>query len=386
MAPQFFGTIVEHLQSENILNGKGFERVIIEKPFGNDYDSAVALNNEIRTVFPEDDIFRIDHYLGKEMVQNIAAVRFANSLFENMWNSKYISNVQITFAESIGVEDRGGYYDKSGALKDMIQNHVLQVISLLAMEPPAEYTEKDIRVEKVKALRAIRKITEEDALANFVPGQYEASTFNDKEYVGYNQEPSVDPNTLTETFAAGKFLIDNFRWQGVPFYVRTGKRLTEKSTRINIVFKDTPQNIFPAEDKTNGIAPNVLTLYIQPTEGFSLIVNGKEAGQGFNLEPMKLDFRHDSEYLGNSPEAYERLMLDALMGDGTNFSHWDELSLTWKLTDAIRHAWDKNITEIPQYKVGTMGPKEAFDLLAKDGHQWVFDPTIWYKERGKLSE
>lgn len=388
MAPQFFGTIVSHLKEQAIITENGFNRLVIEKPFGADYETASQLNEEIRSVFPENAIFRIDHYLGKEMIQNISAIRFANNIFESQWNNRYIDNVQITFAEALGVEDRGGYYEKSGALKDMVQNHILQVVSLLAMEPPVAFSEKEIRNEKVKALNAIRVYNEAEALANFVRGQYGEGTLSHKNFAGYRSEPNVSEDSATETFVAGKFYIDNFRWSGVPFYIRTGKRLTEKGTRINIVFKQVPINVFRTnlEDpcETKDLPPNVLTIYIQPTEGFSMTLNGKEIGQGFNTIPVKLDYRNSAETIGNSPEAYEKLLLDALDGDGTNFSHWDEVAQSWHIVDVIRHAWDKQEPEFPNYRAGTMGPQAAFDLLEKDGCEWIWQPDIWYRERNKL--
>jgi len=381
MAPQFFGTIAEHLKSEHILTGEGFERIVIEKPFGTSYDTAKALNDSLSKVFTEEQIFRIDHYLGKEMIQAVSAVRFANPIFESVWNNEHIDNVQITFAEFIGVEDRGGYYETSGALKDMIQNHVLQVLSLIAMERPAKFDESHIVEEKVKALKATRQYTAEEALENFVRGQYSAGYFDGETYRGYRQEDSVASDSQTETFAAGKFVIDNERWAGVPFYVRSGKRMTEKGTRINIVFKKDPDNLF-AGNCDDEQSPNILTIYIQPTEGFSLSVNGKAAGQGFHLEPFRLNFRHDSEFLGNSPEAYEKLFLDVLNGDGTNFSHWEEAARAWELIDVIRQAWDNQTSEIPTYPARTMGPANAFELLAKDGREWAWQPDLWYRERG----
>lgn len=388
MAPQFFGTIVNHLKSEEILTDHGFDRLMIEKPFGTDYDSAYQLNQEIRAAFPEDEIFRIDHYLGKEMIQNISAIRFANNIFESQWNNRYIDNVQITFAESLGVEDRGGYYENSGALKDMVQNHILQVVSLLAMEPPAAFSEKEIRNEKVKALRAIRLYTETEALESFVRGQYSAGKLGTQEFIGYREEPNVAPDSMTETFVAGKFLIDNFRWSGVPFYIRTGKRMTEKGTRINIVFKQVPINVFKdecnAKSATQTLPPNILTIYIQPTEGFSLSLNGKEVGQGFTTNPVKLDYRQSAEMVENSPEAYEKLILDALNGDGTNFSHWDEVAQSWRIVDIVKQAWDKISVDFPNYPAGTMGPKAAFELLENDGFEWIWEPEGWYRERGKL--
>lgn len=389
MAPQFFGTIASHLHSENIVTPNGFHRLIIEKPFGSDYHSAEQLNEEIRSVFDEDDIFRIDHYLGKEMVQNISAVRFGNNIFESLWNYKYIDNVQVTLAESLGVEERGGYYDQSGALKDMVQNHILQIVALLAMEAPTVFTDKNIRYEKIKALESIRLYTEQEAQKNFVRGQYAKGKLGAKEFSGYQDEPNVDPHSTTETFVAGKLLIDNFRWKGVPFYIRTGKRLTEKGTRIHIVFKPTPINVFreanaPIDENDTGLR-NVLTIYIQPTEGFSLTLNGKTIGGDYQLHPIKLDYRHSSDTLDNTPEAYEKLLLDALKGDATNFTHWDEVAQSWRIVDIIRQAWDSQAkVDFPNYASGTMGPDAAFELLERDGFQWVWQPDNWYREHNQL--
>lgn len=379
MAPQFFGTIAKHLQSEKILSGQGYERIVIEKPFGTSYETAKDLNDELSRVFTEDQIFRIDHYLGKEMIQSVSAVRFANPVFEALWSKDFIDNVQITFAESIGVEERAGYYDTSGALKDMIQNHVLQVLSLIAMERPETFTEEAIVAEKVRALKAIRPYDETEAAANFIRGQYAAGNFDGEALTGYLEEDGVAAASQTETFAAGKLLIENDRWAGVPFYVRSGKRLTEKGTRINIIFKKSANPLF-----TGGLSENILTIYIQPTEGFDLSVNGKQAGAGFELLPVRLAYRHDSEYLGNSPEAYEKLFLDVLTGDGTNFSHWEEAANAWKIIDSIRATWDSDNGLVPQYAPGSMGPKEAFDLLDRDGRSWAWQPDEWYRERGLL--
>lgn len=387
MSPNFFGTIVAHLKSQGMLDVTGYHRVIIEKPFGTDYETARQLNEEIATVFEEEDIYRIDHYLGKEMIQNISAIRFANSIFESLWSNRFIDNVQINIAEDLGVEERGGYYDKSGALKDMVQNHILQVLALLAMEPPVAFSEKEIRSEKIKALEAVRVYTPEEVAKNFVRGQYSAGKFNGEVITGYKEELNVDSDSKTETFVAGKFVIDNFRWSGVPFYVRTGKRLTEKGTRINIVFKQVPVNVFKSsvgatcEQK---LSPNVLTIYIQPTEGFSLSLNGKEVGPGFTMLPLSLDHRNSAEVISNTPEAYEKLMLDALNGDGTNFTHWDEVAQSWRIVDVIRQAWDQDSSDVPQYPARTMGPKEAYDLLAKDGFEWIWTPDEWYRERNLL--
>jgi glucose-6-phosphate 1-dehydrogenase len=385
MAPRFFGTISKHIKSENIMTEKGFNRLIIEKPFGTDYKTARELNDAIAGSFNEEQIFRIDHYLGKEMIQNISAVRFGNNIFESLWNHKYIDNIQVTLAESVGVEERGGYYDQSGALKDMLQNHILQVVALLAMEPPTVFSEEAIRTEKINALKSIRIYNEEEVKENFVRGQYGAGELGDQTFVSYKDEPGVSPDSQTETFLAGKFMIDNFRWSGVPFYVRTGKRMTEKGTRINIVFKSTPINVFRENNDLNSQLPeNVLTIYIQPTEGFSLTLNGKEMGDGFNIDPVKLDYRHSQENLYNSPEAYEKLILDCLKGDATNFTHWDEVANSWKIVDIIRETWDKGDVDFPNYSAGSMGPDCAFNLLAKENRQWIWHPDTWYKEQGLL--
>ncbi|MFV0556452.1 MAG: glucose-6-phosphate dehydrogenase [Lactovum sp.] len=377
MAPQFFASIAEHLKSENILTGKGFERIVIEKPFGESLETARELNDSLISVFDESQIFRIDHYLGKKMIQDVSAIRFANPVFEAVWSNQYIENIQITFAESIGVEDRGGYYDNSGALKDMVQNHVLQVLSLLAMEKPEKFESEAIIAEKVKVLKAIRKYQETEVADNFIAAQYIEGHLESKNFIAYKDEPNVKENSKTETFVAGKFLIDNERWEGVPFYVRSGKRLTEKGTRINVVFKKDNSSLFEGE-------ANILTIYIQPTEGFSLSVNGKKEASGFDISPLRLAFRHDAEYLGNSPEAYETLFLDVLNGNSMNFTHWREAERSWELIDVIREAWDKNDQKLPNYAAGTMGPKEAFELLEKSGHHWQWTPDIWYKERGLL--
>ncbi len=388
MAPNFFGTIAKHIKSQHILSDHGFNRLIIEKPFGTDYESAKKLNNDISAAFDEDQIFRIDHYLGKEMIQNISAVRFGNNIFESLWNHHYIDNVQVTLAESLGVEERGGYYDKSGALKDMVQNHILQVVALLAMEPPTTFTDQAIRKEKINALQSVRIYQENEVAQTFVRGQYSQGEINHRELKGYLAEEGVNPDSTTETFVAGKLMIDNFRWSGVPFYIRTGKRMTEKGTRINVVFKSTPINIFRNKEEDIKAVPdmpkNILTIYIQPTEGFSLTLNGKEIGEGFNIEPVRLDYRHSADIIDNSPEAYEKLILDCLKGDATNFTHWDEVATSWQIVDGIRDYWDNENPKLPTYPAGSMGPIESFELIEKDNRHWIWQPDEWYKERGLL--
>lgn len=372
MSPKFFGVISQNLKDCNLLTAEGFNRLIIEKPFGHDYESALELNNQIRASFEENQIYRIDHYLGKEMVQNISAVRFANNMFEAMWNNRYIDNIQITLSESIGVEERGGYYDTSGALRDMLQNHILQVISLLAMEPPTRLQDKEIRTEKIKALQAVRLFKPEEVSDYLVRGQYGPSSISGEELKSYREEFNVAPDSQTETFVAGKIMIDNFRWSGVPFYFRTGKRLTNKGTQIDIEFKNVPLNLFDNNDEP--LPPNVLTIYIQPIEGFSLELNTKKVGLGLETETLQLEHKHSAETTANSSEAYEKLILDCLNGDSTNFTHWDEVASSWKFVDIIRKAWDNEIVEFPNYPSGSMGPVESDQLLTKDGFKWHWCP------------
>ncbi len=376
MSPRFFGVIAGHLKSEQILTDAGFNRLIIEKPFGHDFQSAKELNSEIRTSFTEDQIYRIDHYLGKEMVQNISAIRFGNNIIESLWNNRYIDNIQITLSESLGVEERAGYYETAGAMRDMVQNHISQIATLLAMEPPVSFSAEDIRNEKIKVLRSLHIDTIEEAKRNFVRGQYGAATIDGQQLDNYRDAAQVATDSNTETFVAGKMEFENFRWSGVPFFVRTGKRLAQKATRVDVVFKQVPQNIFKAASDNDELAPNVLTIYIEPTEGFGLRANAKQIGQGYATRPVDLDFRHSARATANSPEAYERLLLDALNGDSTNFTHWDELAQTWRFADVIEQAWAQEpAADFPNYVSGSMGPKAADELLARDGAKWVFDPA-----------
>ncbi|MCA9766298.1 MAG: glucose-6-phosphate dehydrogenase [Carnobacterium sp.] len=374
MSPNFFGIISQNLKDRELITTNGFNHLIIEKPFGHDFKSALELNNKIRASFEEDQIYRIDHYLGKEMVQNISAVRFGNYMIESMWNSRYIDNIQITLSESLGVEERGGYYDTSGALRDMLQNHILQIISLLAMEPPTRLEDKEIRTEKIKALRAVRLFEPNEVTDYMVRGQYGPSLDSSHENLnGYREEINVAPDSQTETFVAGKILIDNFRWAGVPFYFRTGKRLAEKGTQIDIEFKNVPLNLFDNNDKP--LPANILTIYIQPTEGFSLELNTKKIGLGLETETLKLEHKHSAETTANSPEAYEKLILDCLNGDSTNFTHWDEVATSWKFVDVIREHWDNKTVDFPNYASGSMGPTDSEKLLMKDGFKWHWCPN-----------
>lgn len=367
MAPDFFGIIANHLKSEQLLTETGFNRLIIEKPFGHDLTSSIALNDQLTTSFEENQIYRIDHYLGKEMVQNINAVRFSNILFEALWNNKFIDNVQITLAEEVGVGTRAGYYDKSGALRDMVQNHIFQILSLLIMEPPVSITNgEDVRQEKIKALRSLRFYSLDEIAENFVRAQY-ISGHNE---VGYLDEQNIVPTSRTETYVAGKIMVDNFRWAGVPFYIRTGKRLASKNTVIHIQFKPVAVNLF--ESSTDApILPDILSIHIQPSQGMSFNINVKEMGLSSAIERKPLLHYVTPEFEAIIPEAYERLLLECLEGNTANFAHREEVELSWQYIDNIRNAWDNDTTTpLPTYPVGSLGPIQSDQLLQKDGFKW----------------
>ena len=367
MAPSFFGTITQHLKDEALLTNHGYNRLIIEKPFGKDYESAQILNEQLRHSFDENQIYRIDHYLGKEMIQNITAVRFANRVFETMWNRNHIDNVQITLAEQVGVEERGGYYETSGALRDMVQNHILQILALVAMEPPQSF--EAVRQNKINVLEQLRHYSPEEVSKNFVRGQYGPSL--DGNLPGYRQDQNVSDDSNMETYVAGKVFIDNERWKDVPFYVRTGKNLDSKTTVIDIVFKEADSPLF--ENETKGKCPsNRISIHITPKEGFYFVINSKAVGNSYGLQTSHLEKIFDKSFGINSPEAYERLILDCMEGDMTNFTHWEEVAASWKFVDRIRQAWDNESSiQFPNYPAGSSGPQESFDLLAQDGRCWV---------------
>ena len=371
MAPQFFGPISDYLKASGLTETKGFKRLVIEKPFGSDFKSAEKLNNQLRQSFKEEEIYRIDHYLGKDMVQNIEVLRFANAMFEPLWNNKYISNIQITSSEILGVEDRGGYYESSGALKDMVQNHMLQMVALLAMEAPISLKSEDIRAEKVKVLKSLRQLKPEEVNQNFVRGQYGEGTINDQRVIAYRDEDRVASDSNTPTFVSGRLTIDNFRWAGVPFYIRTGKRMKSKCIQVVVEFKEVPMNLYYQTDRL--LDSNLLVINIQPNEGISLHLNAKKSIQGIETKPVQLSYAMSAQDKMNTVDAYENLLFDCLKGDATNFTHWEELKSTWKFVDAIQEHWTMIDPNFPNYKSGTNGPIESDLLLSRDGNHWWDD-------------
>ena len=374
-APEFFDDILLNLKKAGLNESDtGWCRAVVEKPFGTDLATAQHLNEVVNEVFPEKETFRIDHYLGKETAQNIMVLRFANHLFEVLWNNRFIDHVQITCAEHLGMEGgRGGYYDKSGAMRDMIQNHLLQLLSLIAMEPPSDLSADGVRDEKVKVLKSLRHFDGPDDVAeSVVRAQYTAGTVNGEEVVGYRREDRINPGSMTESYVGMKIMIDNWRWEGVPFYVRMGKRLPKKGTEISIHYKQAPNVLFNAAVGAEAMPGNVLVIRIQPNEGISLGMRSKRPGPAATLQPVKMDFNYQTSFGKSSPEAYERLLLDAMAGDATLFARADEVETAWKYVDQIEDAWHKstNPPRMAEYPAGSWGPKEADELLEHDGHEW----------------
>ncbi|MBD0383563.1 glucose-6-phosphate dehydrogenase [Paenibacillus sedimenti] len=369
LAPELFGNVSYNLREGGLLETQGWHRLVIEKPFGYDLPSAERLNGQLRQVFEEKDIYRIDHYLGKEMVQNIEFVRFANAFFEPLWNNKYIANIQITLSETVGVEERGGYYDHSGALRDMGQNHMLQMLMMMAMEPPSRLHPEDIRDEKVKVLRSLRLFeNSDDVRANVVRGQYTNGTSKGKALPAYREEESVNPESTTETYFAARVHVDNFRWAGVPFYIRTGKRLPLKTTEVVVEFKNIPNNVYLA--KKHDLQPNLLVFRVNPMEGIYLKMNAKQPGSEGVIVPVAMDFCQSCQIGINTPEAYERLIYDATRGDSTYFTRWDEVALAWSYVDRIAAAWAESSADLKSYPAGSWGPEEATQMLTQDGFKW----------------
>jgi glucose-6-phosphate 1-dehydrogenase len=361
--PPAFPTIVEELGKRR--SAQGWTRLIVEKPFGHDLASAKELNTMLWQHFDENEIFRIDHYLGKETVQNMNALRFANGIFEPIWNRQFIDHVQITVAESIGIEGRAGYYEHAGAIRDIFQNHLLQLLALTAMEPPIDFTAESVRNEKVKVLKALHT----PGPKSVVRGQYGRGFIEGEEVVGYREEDGVAPDSMTETFVAAKLYVDNWRWADTPFYVRMGKRLARRETTIAIQFKRAPHPPFQ-ETSSEGMRPNVLLVHVQPDEGVSLAIGAKVPGQGMTIRTVHMDFLYGGAFRTGMPEAYERLILDTLLGDGTLFTRADEVEEQWLLVDAIVAAWQRDRPSFPNYAAGTWGPPSADDLVHRDGRSW----------------
>jgi glucose-6-phosphate 1-dehydrogenase len=393
--PDFYAMIVQHLGAAGLVNtrpvsmvdgtsngagglfmplgtenGESWKRIVVEKPFGHDLASAHQLNRQISEVFNEEQIYRIDHYLGKETVQNILVFRFANGIWEPIWSRRYIDNVQITVAESLGVEDRASYYDNAGALRDMLQNHMMQLLTLVAMEPPASFDAQSVRDEKAKVLRAIKPFTPSEVAQNTIRGQYGPGSTFGKPVPGYRQEPNIPPDSDTETYVAARFHVDNWRWSGIPFYLRHGKRLPKRATEIAIQFKPAPLALFQ-HTAADELQPNVLVLHIQPDEGISVKFESKLPGQDIRLRSVDMNFNYGTSFGIETPDAYERLLWDAMIGDSTLFTRRDEVELMWTLATAILEGWHRiPPPTFPNYKAGSWGPNAADEFIARDGRQW----------------
>ena len=369
--PTIVETIVRHLGQAHLTDDRQRARVVVEKPFGRDYETACALDRSLLQTLDESQIYRIDHYLGKETVQNILAFRFANALFEPIWDRRYIDHVQITVAEQVGVEHRGGYYDQSGALRDMLQNHLLQIFSLIAMEPPVAFNADEIRARKVDVLRAIRPIPVEDLHRYAVRGQYGPGWLEGERVVGYRDEPDVRADSPTETFAALKLFVDNWRWQGVPFYLRTGKRLSQKVSQAIIQFRPVPHQSFPISASYDW-QPNRLEIDIQPDEGIALRFQAKQPGVTLRLSSQEMHFRYAEAFQTSPPEAYETLLLDTIRGDATLFMRADQVESAWKVVEPVLDAWNSAPpSNFPNYASGSWGPESAEMLIAQDGRSWL---------------
>jgi glucose-6-phosphate 1-dehydrogenase len=374
--PSEFGVIVAGLRNAGLVEppqaareGGSWTRVVVEKPFGQDLGSARVLNDTIASTFDESQVYRIDHYLGKETVQNLLVFRFANSLFEPVWNREHVDHVQITVAEDIGVEGRGKFYEQTGVTKDIVENHLMQLLCLTAMEPPISLQADAVRDEKVKVLRSLRPMERSLVQDNVVRGQYGRGFVRGDEVPAYREEPDVAKDSRVETFLAMRVFVDNWRWGGVPFYVRAGKRMARRVTEIAIQFKKVPHTLFRAPD--GGITPNVLAMRIQPDEGIALRFTTKEPGQHTILRDVAMDFRYGSAFGSNTPEAYERLLLDAMRGEATLFTRRDEVEDQWAFIDRVFDAWRAEANSPPPtYASGSWGPDQADDLLARDGRRW----------------
>lgn len=372
--PQFFELIATKIGDAGLAVDKDYARLVIEKPFGSDLNSAKKLNAVLLKIFDENQLYRIDHYLGKETVQNILAFRFANALFEPIWNRNYIDHIQITVAEKIGVEARGNYYEINGALRDMIQNHVLQLLCLIAMEPPVSFNADEVRNRKVDVLHALRKIKKEDVHTYAVRGQYDAGWIEGEKVKGYRQEADVAAESCTETFAALKLFIDNWRWTDVPFYIRSGKRMQETISVITIQFKPVPHQSFP-DEATENWQPNRMVLNLQPDMGIRIRFQAKKPGLQMQLNPVDMLFNYSDTYTSGTPEGYETLLLDVIEGDATLFMRADQVEAAWEILMPVLSTWQANPSvNFPNYAAGTNGPETAEALIAKDGNNWIVMP------------
>lgn len=366
VAPEFFDVIASNIKESGLGTTKGWKRLIIEKPFGRDLKTARDLNGKLSKSFKEDEIFRIDHYLGKPMVQNLEALEFANPVLQALWNNQYIANVQITASETVGVEERAGYYDKSGAIRDMFQNHMLQMLMMSAMHLTNQNSASDVRAEKKKVLESLRPLSKEEVVSHVVRGQYGSGEQNGKKVVAYRQEPGIEFSSQNDTYVAARVLIENDFWKGIPFYIRTGKRMKEKSTRIVFEFKSPIQNLSKKNSTNNG--PNLLVIEINPNERVSFYLNSKNVDG--NIEPVQAEYFANKE---DRPEAYELLVYDALRGDSKFFAHWNEVELSWQFVQPILEAFEENLVPLHTYKSGSSGPVAADQLLAEDGFKWWLD-------------
>jgi glucose-6-phosphate 1-dehydrogenase len=372
--PDLYGNVIRQIAAAGLAPresaGDGRIRVVIEKPFGSDLSTAQDLNRRVHEVFDESQVYRIDHYLGKETVQNIMVFRFANSVFEPIWNRRYVDHVQITAAETVGVESRGGYYEEAGVVRDMFQNHLLQLLCLTAMEPPVGFSADAVRDEKGKLLKSVRPIAPEEVAAAAVRGQYAAGRIEGKEVVGYREESGVKKNSSTVTYAAIKLFIDNWRWESVPFYLRSGKAMASRVTEIAIQFKRPPLLLFKAS-AIEDVSPNVLVMRIQPDEGVSLTFEVKPPGPAIGICPLSLDFKYEQAFGSGPPEAYETLLEDCIEGDSTLFTRHDWVELAWSLMDPIIQTWQiSKPRDFPNYEAGSWGPEESDAFIKRDGRRW----------------